>query len=76
MKNLWIAAKVFAFVNLLFVPSIALIVFVAFLRVDDWWFAFIGVPALFANLVFLLLKPIRNLIWLKLGMISGPATSH
>lgn len=71
MKNLWIAAKVLAFVNLLFVPSIALIVFVAFLRVDDWWFAFIGVPALFANLVFLLIKPVRNLIWHQLDSIAG-----
>ena len=76
MKNLWIAAKVLAFVNLLFAPSIALIVFVAALRVDDWWFAFIGVPALFGNLIFLLLKPVRNLVWSKLEMISGPATSQ
>jgi uncharacterized membrane protein YecN with MAPEG domain len=75
VKNLLIAAKVFAFVNLLFVPSIALIVFVAFLGAETWWFAFIGVPALFGNLIFLLIKPVRELVWMKLGMISGqPAT--
>ena len=71
MKNLLIAAKVFAFVNLLFVPSIALIVFVALLKVDDWWFAFIGVPALFGNLVFLLVKPVRRLVWHQLDTIAG-----
>ncbi len=76
MKQLLIAAKVFAFVNLLFLPAIALIVFVAFLRVETWWIAFIGVPALFGNLVFLLLKPVRNLIWLKLDMIAGTSPAH
>ncbi len=71
MKQLLIAAKVFAFVNLLFVPSISLLIFVAFLGAETWWFAFIGIPALFANLIFLLIKPVRELVWLKLGMISG-----
>jgi hypothetical protein len=71
VKQLLIAAKVFAFVNLLFVPSISLLMFVAFLGAETWWFAFIGIPALFANLIFLLIKPVRELVWLKLGMISG-----
>jgi hypothetical protein len=76
VKQLLIAAKVFAFVNLLFVPSIALIVFVALLGLETWWFAFIGVPALFANLIFLLVKPVRDLVWLKLGMIAGTSPAR
>jgi len=76
VKQLLIAAKVFAFVNLLFVPSIAVMIFVAILVGETWWFAFIGVPALFGNLIFLLIKPVRELVWLKLGMISGTAPAR
>jgi hypothetical protein len=76
VKQLLIAAKVFAFVNLLFLPAIALMVFVAFLGAETWWFAFIGIPALFANLIFLLIKPVRAWVWLKLDMISGTSPAH
>lgn len=71
MKNLLIAAKVLAFVNFLFVPSIALIIFVAYLAGDTWWFAFIGIPALFGNLIFLLINPMRSFVWERLDMMSG-----
>lgn len=71
MKNLLIAAKVLAFVNFLFVPSIAVIVFVAFLANSTWWFAFIGVPVLFGNLILLLIGPVRRFVWERLDMIAG-----
>ena len=76
MKHVLIAAKVFAFVNLLFLPAISLMVFVAFLGAETWWFAFIGIPALFANLVILLIKPVRKLVWLKLDLISRTSPAH
>ena len=76
MNQLLIAAKVFSFVNLLFLPAIALMVFVAFLGAETWWFAFIGIPALFANLIILLIKPVRTLVWLKLDRISGTSRAR
>lgn len=71
MKNLIIAAKVFAFLNLLFVPSITILLLVAFTVGERWWFSFIGLPALFGNLVLLLMNPFRGLIWQQLDRISG-----
>lgn len=71
VKNMIIVAKVFAFLNLLFVPSIAILVFIAFAVGERWWFSFIGVPTLFANLIILLVNPFRGLIWQKLEMIVG-----
>ena len=73
MKNLLIAAQVFSFVNLLFVPSIAVLLFVAYAVGQTWWFAFIGLIALTTNLVFLLVKPVRKLVWQRLDAIAGKA---
>jgi len=71
VKNFLIAAQVLAFVNFLFAPSIAVIIFVAYLTGSTWWFAFIGIPTLFGNLIFLMIAPVRKIVWERLDIISG-----
>ncbi len=66
-----IVIQVFAFIAFLFVPSIAFLIFVAFLTKSTWWFVFLGLPALIANGMFTLIKPFRGLIGDRLRVISG-----
>ena len=71
MKNLFIATRVFALVTLLFVPAIAILLLVAFVSGETWWFAFIGLPALSANAVVVFAKRQRDWVWRKVKEIAG-----
>jgi hypothetical protein len=71
LKSLIIAAKIFAFLNLLFVPAIAVLLLVAFVSGETWWFAFLGLPALFVNAVVVFARPQRQRIWRKVNRIAG-----
>lgn len=74
MKTLLIATRVFALVTLLFVPAIATLLLVAFVSGQTWWFAFIGLPALFVNAVIVFAKPQRDRIWRWVNAIAGTKT--
>ncbi len=71
IKNILVAAKVFAFLNLMFVPSIAVLLAVAFTGAGPWWFAFLGLPALLTNFFVVSAAPIRARIWNKAAAIAG-----
>lgn len=71
---MFVAAKVFAFLNLLFVPSIAILLAVAFTGSGPWWFSFLGLPALLANFFVLMSSPLRQRIWRKVALLAGQTT--
>ena len=70
MKTLLIAARILAVLTLLFVPAITVLLIVAFVSGQAWWFAFFGLPALFANAVIVLTKPQRDRVWRRLTAIA------
>jgi hypothetical protein len=73
MKYVWIAFKVYAFAMLLFMPSIALIAFIAWGlgQTQTWWFAALSVAALGANLGVLISKRYSDRVWRKFNAIGG-----
>lgn len=75
LKNLIIATKLFAFVNLLFLPSITVLLVVAFTVGDRWWFFSIGIPALIANAVILISASGRAWTWTQVTRVAGQTAS-
>ncbi len=73
-KNILVAVKVFAFINLLFAPSIAILLAVAFTGSGPWWFAFLGLPALFINFWVIFSAQVRRRVWNKARAIGSPST--
>ena len=73
MKYLWIAFKVYAFVMLLFMPSIAVIALIAYGlgQTQTWWFAALSVSALFVNMWVLMSKRYSDRVWRKINSIAG-----
>ncbi len=73
MKQILIAAKVFAFLSLLFVPSIVLILGLGYLAKDtmNGLFGFVGITVLMINLIFVLTGERRGRLWRKLNAIAG-----
>ena len=71
LKNIIVAAKVFAFLNLLFVPSIAIMLAVAYTGSGPWWFTFLGLPALLINVWVVFTGRVRKRIWAKVTAIGG-----
>jgi hypothetical protein len=71
LTTLLIATRVFALVTMLFVPAIAVLLLVAFISGETWWFAFIGLPALFANAAVVFAKRQRDWVWRKVNAIAG-----
>lgn len=71
MKSLLIATRIFALLNLMFVPAIAVLLLVAFVSGETWWFAFLGLPALFVNAVIVFAKPQRDRVWRWANAIAG-----
>lgn len=63
-------AKIFAFLNLLFFPAFAILIGVAFLSGDRWWFSALGLPALLINFTVLILNPARRMILSKISSIA------
>ncbi len=56
-----IVLRVFALFAFAFLPSMAFLIFIAFLTQSSWWFAFLGLPALVINGLLVLLQPGRGL---------------
>jgi len=71
MKNLIAAARIFAFLNLLFVPAIGVLVGSALWFGDRWWFSFLGLPALAVNAYLVFGAPGRKWVWGQMVAIVG-----
>ncbi len=65
--------RIFAFMLFIFTPSIAVMLFAAFVLKDTWYFQMLGLPALFINGVATFVKPIRGMIGRKLNGIAKGA---
>ena len=65
--------RIFAFMLFLFIPSISVLLFAAFIFKSSWWFQVLGLPALLLNGVFVCLKPVRRMIAQKVKSIAGYA---
>lgn len=76
MKQVYIAAQVFAFLTLLFVPSILLMVGLGYLvrNTSGWLFGMSGITVFMINLAYVLTGDRRVRLWRKLNAISGIAT--
>ncbi len=62
--------RIFAFMLFLFTPSIAVLMFAAFVLKDTWYFQMLGLPALLVNGLAVLTKPARAMISRKLAGIA------
>ena len=73
MKQVLIAAKVFAFLSLLFVPSILLVVGLGYLfsETTNGVFGFLGISVFLINLGYVLKGERRVRLWRKLNAIAG-----
>jgi hypothetical protein len=71
LKRFLIAARVLLLVTLLFLPSMGVLMGVAFLTGSTRWFLFVGTPVVLANAAIVLWKPQRRRIWAWTGAISG-----
>jgi hypothetical protein len=63
-------ARVFAFMMFLFVPSIAVLLFAGFILKSTAWFVGLGLPVLLANGIFLLFRPVRKQVSLRLNAMA------
>jgi hypothetical protein len=68
--KLIIVLRIFAFMLFLFIPSIALMMFAAFILKSTTWFQLLGLPALLINGVIVIARPSREKIGQKLRAIA------
>lgn len=71
MKTFLTAARALLLLTLLFLPSIGVLMVVAFLTGSTRWFLFIGTPVLLANAVVLLVRPLRHKLWRWAGGVAA-----
>jgi hypothetical protein len=73
VKQVLIAAKVFAFLSLLFVPSIVLVLGFGFLirETTNGFYGFVGTTVFLINLAYVLTGVRRAWLWRKLNAIAG-----
>ncbi|WP_353226845.1 hypothetical protein [Novosphingobium sp.] len=73
MKHALIFAKVFAFLNLLFVPSIVLVLGLGYFirETTNGFFSFVGITTFLINLAYVLGANRREKLWRKLNAIAG-----
>lgn len=64
------AFRVFAFLMFLFLPAIAVLLATAYLTDGSYWFVLLGLPALVANGLFLMVKPNRARIGAQLQAMA------
>jgi hypothetical protein len=62
--------RIFAYLLFIFTPSIAVLMFAAFVLKDTWYFQMLGLPALFINGLATFVKPVRTGIKNKLESIA------
>ncbi len=76
MKQLFTAAKVFAFLMLLFVPSVLVMAVVYYLAADPTraFYGVFGTAVFLSNLAYVLTGDRRSRLWRKLNAISGIST--
>ena len=65
--------RIFAFMLFIFTPSIAVMLFAAFVLKDTWYFQMLGLPALIVNGLATFVKPLRGMIGRKLNGIATGA---
>ena len=65
--------RIFAFMLFIFTPSIAVMLFAAFVLKDAWYFQMLGLPALIVNGLATFVKPVRGMIGRKLNGIAKGA---
>ena len=65
--------RIFAFMLFIFTPSIAVMLFAAFVLKDTWYFQMLGLPALIINGLATFVKPVRGMIGRKLNGIANGA---
>ena len=65
--------RIFAFMLFIFTPSIAVMLFAAFVLKDTWYFQMLGLPALIVNGLATFVKPVRGMIGRKLNGIAKGA---
>ena len=73
MKQFVIVAKIFAFLSLLFVPSILLVLGLGYLigETTNGFFAFVGITVFMINLIYVFTGERRARLWRKLISIAG-----
>jgi hypothetical protein len=71
LKNLFAAARIYAFLNLLFVPAIGAFVLLAWLYGDPDVAGFWGISAFVANGTIVITEPRRSWIWAHAIGIGG-----
>lgn len=73
MKQIVIVAKVFAFLSLLFVPSILLVLGLGYLirETTNGFFGFVGITMFMINLAYVFTGERRVRLWRKLNAIAG-----
>ncbi|WP_298194377.1 hypothetical protein [Novosphingobium sp.] len=73
MKQFLIFAKIFAFLSLLFVPSILLVLGLGYWIGDtrSGFFGFVGITVFLINLILVLTGERRARLWRKLLAIAG-----
>jgi hypothetical protein len=73
VKQILIVAKIFAFLSLLFVPSILLVLGLGYLTKDtmNGFFGFFGITVFMVNLIYCLTGARRVRLWRKLNAIAG-----
>lgn len=77
MKQILIVAKVFAFLSLLFVPSILLVLGLGYLvgNTMSRWFGVIGITVFLSNLAYVMTGERRVRLWAKLNSIASVPTA-
>ena len=73
MKQFVIFAKIFAFLSLLFVPSILLVLGLGYLigETRNGFFGFVGITVFMINLAYVFTGARRARLWRKLNAIAG-----
>ena len=73
MKQIVIAVKIFAFLSLLFVPSILLVLGLGYLvrETTNGFFGFVGITVFMINMAYVFTGERRVRLWRKLNAIAG-----
>lgn len=71
MKTFLTAARALLLLTLLFLPSIGVLMVVAFLSGSTRWFLFLGTPVLLTNAIVLLIRPLRHKLLRWVGGVAA-----
>jgi hypothetical protein len=69
--KLFVVLRIFAFMLFVFTPSIAVMMFAAFVLKDTTYFQLLSLPALLINGLVVLAKPIKEKISIKIKSIAS-----